>query len=81
MKLYFKEDFSVLDTDQTITVDCNSITVINIGSTNVKLNGLNLIPGAQFVSEGNVGEINQSRYQIILNSGSVLVIRKNYTNF
>jgi len=78
-KIEFKEDFSVIDTDQNITVDCNSITVINNGLTTVTINGsLDLIPGASFVSEGNVTERNKSIYLIQLNGGKVTVIRKNY---
>jgi len=76
--ILFKEDFSLVDQDGTLTTDCNSITVINTGLVNVKLNGLTLIPGAQYVSDGNIYEINETRYQLSLNGGSITVIRKNY---
>lgn len=78
----FNEDFSVMDQDGTIPVDCNSITLINVGLTTVTINGaLELVPGAQYVSDGNISEINKSRYQTSLNGGKLVIIRKNYLKF
>lgn len=80
-KISFKEEFSVFDIDGTLTLECNSVTLINIGTTDIIINGcLTIVPGAQYVSDGNVTEVNKSLYQIQLNGSRLVVIRKNYTN-
>lgn len=77
----FYEYFQLYNIPQELRADCNSITVINTGTSNAIIDGLTIVPGAQYYSSGNENEINQSRYRLSFdNTGTneVLVIRKIY---
>lgn len=74
----YNEQFENVVTDGMVESNCNEITFINTGAVSVRVNTLTLIPGQQYVSSGNAGEINLTRYNVVLNGGSVIVIRKIY---
>jgi hypothetical protein len=77
----FKEETQTYNAPAEIRADCNAITFINTGTTNVQINGVNLVPGAQLVSLGNEGEINTTRYRLSFTAGGneiCTVIRKIY---
>jgi hypothetical protein len=61
--------------------ECNSITVINTGTATAIIDGLEVLPGAQYYSPGNESEINMTRYRLSFSGVGtqvVLVIRKIY---
>lgn len=72
------EQFENIVLDGFIESKCNQITFINTGATNVSVNNLTLLPGQQYVSTGNIRELNCTRYNVVLNGGSVIVVRKVY---
>ena len=77
----FYEYFQLYNIPQELRADCNSITVINTGTSNAIVDGLVITPGTQYYSPGNENEKNTSRYRLSFdNSGTneVLVIRKIY---
>lgn len=77
----FEETPQTYNAPAEIRSDCNSITFINTGTTNVQINGVNLIPGAQLVSQGNEGELNTTRYRLSFSGVGLdicTVIRKTY---
>ena len=77
----FIEETQTYSSPSEIRADCNSITFINSGTANIQINGVNLIPGAQLVSQGNEGEINETRYRLSFSPGGTeicKVIRKIY---
>ncbi len=78
----FIEEYQTYNTPAEIRSECNAITFINTGTTNLQINGVNLIPGAQLISEGNEGEFNATRYRLSFTAGGneiCTVIRKIYT--
>jgi hypothetical protein len=81
MLTQFYEYFQLYNTPQEVRSECNALTVINIGTTTAILDGLEIVPGAQYVSPGNENEINMTRYRLsFAGAGNdiVLVIRKIY---
>jgi hypothetical protein len=77
----FYEYFQLYNVPQEVRSECNSLTVINIGTTTAILDGLEIVPGAQYVSPGNENEINMTRYRLSFTGAGndiVLVIRKIY---
>lgn len=77
----FTEEYQTYNAPAEIRSECNAITFINIGASNVQINGINLLPGAQLVSLGNEGEFNVTRYRLSFSGvGSEIctVIRKIY---
>jgi len=77
---YF-EKFEIVNTPQEIISDCNSLTVINIGTATAIINGLEVAPAAQYYSPGNEREFNTTRYRLSftgVGSNEILVIRKIY---
>lgn len=77
----FTEYFQLYNSPQEIRSDCNSLTVINIGTATAILDGLQILPGNQYYSPGNEGEVNKTRYRLSFSGGGneeVLVIRKIY---
>ena len=77
----FTEEYQTYNQPSEIRSECNAITFINTGSTNVQINGINLLPGAQLVSLGNEGEYNVTRYRLSFSGvGNEIctVIRKIY---
>ncbi len=45
----YYEDFKLLNTPQEVISNCNSLTVLNTGTATAVLNGVEIIPGAQYV--------------------------------
>lgn len=77
----FIEEYQTYNTPSEIRSECNAITFINTGSSNVQINGINLTPGQQLISEGNEGEYNATRYRLSFSGvGNEIctVIRKIY---
>jgi len=77
----FIEEYQTYNTPSEIRSECNAITFINTGTTNLQINGVNLVPGAQLISEGNQGEYNVTRYRLSFTPGVneiCTVIRKVY---
>jgi len=60
----FIEEYQTYNTPAEIRSECNAITFINTGTSNVQINGINLTPGQQLISEGNEGEFNATRYRL-----------------
>jgi len=77
---YF-EKFEIVNTPQEIISDCNSLTVVNIGTATAILNGLEVAPNAQYISTGNETEFNTTRYRLSftgVGTQEVILIRKIY---
>ena len=77
----FYEYFQLYNIPQELRADCNELTVVNIGTSKAFIEGLEIIPGAQYVSNGNENEVNETRYRLSfdnLGDNVVLVIRKIY---
>jgi hypothetical protein len=81
MLTQFFEYFQLYNTPQEVRSECNALTVINIGTTTAILDGLEIAPGAQYVSPGNENEINMTRYRLSfagVGNNIVLTVRKIY---
>jgi hypothetical protein len=77
----FYEYFQLYNIPQELRSDCNSLTVINTGTSIAILEGLQILPGEQYIAPGNEDELNETRYRLSFdNTGTnvVLVIRKIY---
>lgn len=77
----FIEEYQTYNTPSEIRSECNAITFINTGTSNLQINGINLLPGQQLISEGNEGEYNATRYRLSFSGvGNEIctVIRKIY---
>ena len=77
----FYEKFELVNTPQEIIADCNSLTIVNTGTVNAVVNGLEIAPAAQYYAPGNESEFNSTRYRLSftgLGTQQVLVIRKIY---
>ena len=77
----YYEDFKLINTPQEVRSECNAVTVINTGTATAVLNGVEIIPGAQYVNLGNENEYNTTRYRLSFSgagTNQVLVIRKIY---
>lgn len=77
----YYEDFQLINSPQEVKSDCNSVTVINTGTATAILNGVEIIPSAQYVILGNENEYNETRYRLSFSgvgTEQVLVIRKIY---
>lgn len=75
----YYEDFKLLNTPQEVISNCNSLTVLNTGTATAVLNGVDIIPGAQYVILGNQDEYNETRYRLSftgVGTEQVVVIRK-----
>jgi hypothetical protein len=77
----FYEYFQLYNQPSELRSECNSITVVNTGTATAIIDGLEVLPGAQYYSPGNESEINMTRYRLSFAGGGtekVLVIRKIY---
>lgn len=77
----FKEDFQLYNIPSEVRSECNSITILNIGTATAIINGIQILPGDQYVSLGNEDEVNMTRYRLSFTGAGteeVLVIRKMY---
>lgn len=81
MKQPFYEYFQLYNIPQELRADCNELTIVNLGTSNAIIDGLQLANGDQYYSPGNEQEINTTRYRLSFdNTGTniVLAIRKIY---
>ena len=82
MKKEFFEYFQLYNIPQELRSDCNELTVVNLGTNNAIIEGLELAPGDQYVSPGNENEVNNTRYRLSFVAGAgtnvILAIRKIY---
>ena len=79
--IQFYEYFQLYNSPQELRSECNSLTVVNTGTSTALIDGLEVLPGAQYYSPGNENEINMTRYRLSFTGGGteqVLVIRKIY---
>jgi len=60
----FIEETQTYNQPGEVRADCNAITFLNIGTTTMQVNGVTVVPGAQYISTGNEGEVNQTRYRV-----------------
>jgi hypothetical protein len=77
----YTEDFQLINSPQEVRSNCNALTVINTGTATAILNGVQIIPGAQYINLGNENEYNETRYRLSftgVGTEEVLVIRKIY---
>jgi len=77
----FYEYFQLYNIPQELRSDCNSLTVINTGTSTAIIEGLEVLPGQQYYAPGNEDELNETRYRLSfdnLGTNVVLVIRKIY---
>ena len=77
----FYEYFQLYNIPQELRADCNSLTVINTGTSIAIIEGLEVLPGQQYYAPGNEDELNETRYRLSFNNTGtnvVLVIRKIY---
>lgn len=75
----YYEDFQLYNQPQEVRSDCNSLTVINTGSTTAIINGVEIAPGDQYVILGNEREVNVTRYRLAFSGAGteqVMVVRK-----
>ena len=75
------EYFQLYNIPQELRADCNSLTVINTGTSTAIIEGLEVLPGQQYYAPGNENELNETRYRLSfdnLGTNVVLVIRKIY---
>jgi len=81
MKRRFYEYFQLYNIPQELRADCNSLTVVNTGTSVAIIDGLEILPGQQYYAPGNEDELNETRYRLSFNNlgtNVVLVIRKIY---
>lgn len=79
IKVY--EYFQLYNIPQELRADCNTLTVINTGTSTAIIEGLEILPGQQYFAPGNENELNETRYRLSfdnLGTNVVLVIRKIY---
>ena len=77
----FYEYFQLYNIPQELRADCNTLTVINTGTSTAIIEGLEILPGQQYYAPGNENELNETRYRLSfdnLGTNVVLVIRKIY---
>jgi len=75
------EYFQLYNIPQELRADCNTLTVINTGTSTAIIEGLEILPGQQYYAPGNENELNETRYRLSfdnLGTNVVLVIRKIY---
>jgi hypothetical protein len=77
----YYEDFQLINSPQEVKSDCNAVTVVNTGTATAILNGVQIVPGGQYINLGNENEYNTTRYRLSftgVGTEEVLVIRKIY---
>jgi len=82
LQKYYVET-KVFYTTANIGSDCNDITFINSGSTNLNIDAVTLLPNQSLRISGNRGEIDTTQYNVTFASPSavgnqLIVIRKLY---
>ena len=79
-KLYY-EDFQIYNTPFEVKSNCNSLTIVNVGTATAIINGLELAPTEQYFVPGNEDEENITSYRISFTGAGtniLQVIRKIY---
>jgi hypothetical protein len=79
--IQFYEYFQLYNSPQELRSECNSLTVVNTGTATALIDGLEVLPGAQYYAPGNENEVNMTRYRLSFTGAGteqVLVIRKIY---
>ena len=77
----FYEYSQLYNIPQELRADCNELTIVNIGTSNAIIDGLELTPGDQYIATGNENEFNTTRYRLSFNNlgtNEVQAIRKIY---
>ena len=77
----FYEYIQLYSIPSELRSDCNSITVVNVGTSVAFIDGLAIAVGNQYVSQGNENELNTTKYRLSFDNfgdNQVLVIRKIY---
>lgn len=78
----FREEFTLVNRTQEIKSDCNTISIINIGTATAVINGIAITTGQQYYVQGNENEFNETRYMLSFSTAGteiVQVIRKIYS--
>ena len=80
MLVSYRETIDILTNPGEIKSNCNSLTIINEGSATAFINGVTLIPGAQYIVNGNEQEQNITQYVASFGAGTTIlrIIRKQY---
>lgn len=79
----YSEVFQLYNQPSEVRSDCNQLTVVNIGTATAILNGIEILPGDQYISNGNENEVNVTRYRLSFSGAGTeqcMVIRKIYNN-
>jgi hypothetical protein len=77
----FYEYSQLYNIPQELRADCNELTIVNTGTSSAFVDGLELLPGDQYVATGNESEFNTTRYRLSfdnLGTNVVQAIRKIY---
>ena len=76
----YRETIDILTNPGEIKSNCNSLTIINQGTATAFINGVELIPGAQYIVNGNEGEENITQYIASFGAGTTIlrIIRKQF---
>jgi len=76
----YRETIDILTNPGEIKSNCNSLTIINEGTATAFINGVTLIPNAQYIVNGNEQEENITQYIASFGTGTTIlrIIRKQY---
>lgn len=76
----FRETIDILTNPGEIKSNCNALTIINEGTATAFINGVTIIPGAQYIINGNEGEHNITQYVASFGAGTTIlrIIRKQF---
>lgn len=70
----------LINTDQTLRLETNALTLYNNGTTNALINNFTIVPGASYSDNGWPGEINVSNLVVKFDTGvgELIMFRKKY---
>jgi len=77
----FDVNFITYDVNGFITTNCNSITFINYGTNQVKIESVILLQNQSFSIDGNAGEIMHKQFLATFTgagTNNLVTIKKNY---
>lgn len=60
----YKIDINQYSENILISSKCNAITFLNVGSTNVLINNITIVPNANLSIQGNANEIDVTEYRL-----------------
>ena len=75
----YKIDIQQYTNNQLVISNCNAITFINNGATDVLINNIPLVVGANLSIQGNADELDTTEYNItvgVSTTANVIVIKK-----